>query len=80
MFDTNFGQHVDFFIVFYTAVSFKFVKLFTQNFPYHSASFTFSFFCVHPVFVTKGKFYYFFCRVKYIQNKKNIFVRRIFFN
>ena len=31
----------------------KFVKLSTQNFLYYLASFIFSSFCVHPVFVTK---------------------------
>ena len=51
----------------------KFVKLFTQNFPYYLASFIFSSFCVHLIFVTKG----FFFRVKYIQNKNIYFFCQI---
>ena len=51
----------------------KFVKLFTQNFPYYLASFIFSSFCI--------TFYlsiFFYCCVKYIQSKKKCF-RQIFF-
>ena len=55
----------------------KFVKLFTQNFPYYLASFIFSSFCVHPVFVTKG---FFFAVLSTFKTKKiYFFVSKIFF-
>ena len=52
----------------------KFVKLFTQHFPYYLAPFIFSSFCVHLVFITN---FFWYCCVKYIQSKKKFF-RQIF--
>ena len=66
-------------VIFFLFLYFPYVSkgsknlLFTQNFPYYLASFIFSCSYIHLVFITKVFFLY--CRVKYIQSKKNFFRR-----